>query len=369
MYKKILTAFTFITLFCTAPLAFAKTPAELSSAIDAYMNADFNGGLSKIEGYISSHPNDAIGYLVRGMCREWQGIVLEKKDDKAVMSDYEKANDLAQVAHDANENDLDSLILLGNTYMYLAKKQVDLGSKLTGGNTLSKSKNYMLQAIAKNPNASEAYLALGIFNYFSENIPSGFKWLAMLMGFKGDAALGQQYIDKAAASPNLTQGDAQFMQEYVAHKSKNYVKAFSLAQTLSAHYPNNPKFMGDVGEYAERTHNYAASREAYGKYFAQCQKLGGCSHDTQFLANFFMAWGFIDEKNYAEAKPYVMSAVQLNPGRFKDRNVYLDFWQGLLAKNEGKKEVAKAYFEKAADGKKHAPELTEAAKAELKTVM
>jgi tetratricopeptide (TPR) repeat protein len=357
-----------LVLFGLAPVAQANSPSELSNAIGLYMNGDFTQALSQIEAYIGTHPNEATGYLVRGMCREWEQMSLNKKNDGLSLADYQKANGLAQLALEKNPGDWDAKILLGNTFMYVAKKQIDSGSKLTGGGTLKKSQGLMNEAITQNPNAFDAYLALGIFNYFSENIPSGFKWLAMLIGFKGDAAKGITYINKAASSPNLTQGDAEFMQLYIAHKKKDYPRALQVSESLSSKYPGNLKFLNYLIQYQQRNKAYAASRESFTKYAALCQSAGPCNKENDFLANFFVAWGYMEEKNYQEAKPYVLTAVRLNPGKFKDRNVYMDFWQGVVAKSDGKNDEAKSFLQKAASGSKHAPEISKMAKEELATL-
>lgn len=329
----------------------ASLPPALSGVATQIYNADFAAAGASINSYISSKPKDPSGYLLRGMLSEWDQIINNKRKalNPKILADYQKANDLALTAYEADPENVEKMVLLGNTYMYVAKKLVDNGSKMSGGFALKKAKNLMLQAIAKDPENEDAYMALGVFNYFSANVPSGFKFLAGVLGFNGDEAKGLDYLKRAAEQPNLTQGDAGFLLVYVYYdKEKDYAAAERYNDIMKARYPDNPTFQYHTGELVFRQKKYQASRDEFAKFWTFCdgKPKGFCNDKYLFLSHYFMTWGYAQEKNYAAMKSHLELAIKLNDGQYEDRNVDLDLWAGVLAARDGDKAKAMESFKK-----------------------
>jgi len=278
---------------------------------------------------MASHPNDPMGYLMRGITNEWYQLVKNKPGlNNSILDDYTKAKDLAETALASNPNNLDLQVTLGNAYMYMAKKYLDAGKKLKAGNTLKKAKKIMLEVIEQDPNKSEAYFAIGMFNYFADNVPPGFKWLAALLGFSGDRAKGIEYIKKAASASHLTQGDAQFMLYYIySRKEVNYPIAQTYAEQLHKTYLNNPIFTFNLAEMKLRNKDYEESRALFGHFMQFCaQSEKQCSPKYNFLSNFFMAWSYMLQHKNDEAKPYVIKARELDTKSYKDRTEQIEKW-------------------------------------------
>lgn len=343
---------------------------QLSQGIDQIFNANFSQAKTTIDGYLASHSQDPAGYLARGMLLEWDQVVNNKRNalNGAIMAEYQKANQLAQTAFDADQNNIDKMVMLGNTYMYMAKKQVDSGHKMQGGGTLKKAKELMLTALEKDPGNNDAYFALGVFNYFSANVPSGFKWLAILLGFNGNKADGLKYIKQAAENKNLTQGDAAFLLVYIyMQKERNYAAALTYNGILKSRYPGNPAFQYEDGEIYYRLKNYAASRTAYDGFLAFCagKPQDFCNGKYTFSAHYFITASYIEEKNPAMAKKHIDMAIKLNTSQYKDRNVFLDLWSGILAKNSGDKTKADEFFKKVEANQKDSKEAWKLAQQEM----
>jgi len=163
-------------------------------------------------------------------------------------------------------------------------------------------------------------------------VPSGFKWLAKLLGFKGDRHKGLALLKQAAKSPTLTQGDAQYMLLYIlSQKEGNYPAALVYAQKLHNRYPNNPVFIFDIAEMQFRTKKIAPARKNFTKFISYCEKnKGRCSQDFRYLSNYFMTWSYIDEKDYNNAKIYLEKAKELDNKRYKDRTSDLKKWTKLV---------------------------------------
>lgn len=357
--KHIVAVFVFIAIVFTAALSHAGVSPQLLTAVNHIYNADFSQAGGIINSFIAANPNDPAGYLLRGMAKEWDQVTNNKRGalNSSIMADYEKANSLAEAALTAAPDNLDKKIMLGNTFMYVAKKQVDQGHKFRAGNTLKRAKEIMIEVIEKNPNAYDAYFALGVFNYFAENVPSGLKWLAALLGFKGNKAKGFEYIKKAAENPNLTQGDAAFMLVYIYEdKEHQYETARRYNDLLIAKYPNNPAFQYETGEIVHHAGKPPAEiRTSFEGFLGFCagKPKGFCNNKYIFLSNYYIAGTFMDEKKYNEAKKHIDAAIPVNDGQYKGFNVDLDLWQGLIAKQAGKKEDAAAFFKKVEENQKN----------------
>lgn len=338
-------------LLLSSQVADASLPAGLSGVATQIYNADFGAAGRSINSYITSHPQDPSGYLLRGMLSEWDQIINNKRRalNPQILADYEKANDLALAAYETDMENVDKTVMLGNTYMYIAKKLVDSGSKMRGGFALKKAKDLMLKAIAKDPENEDAYMALGVFNYFSANVPSGFKFLASLLGFNGDEAKGLDYLKRAAEQQNIAQGDAGSLLVYIYNdKEKNYAAAQQFNDIMKSRYPDNPTFQYNMGEIAFRQKKYPASRDEFAKFWAFCdgKPKGFCNNKYLYLSHYFLTWGFVEEKNYAEARKHLEFAVKLNDGQYQDRNVDLDLWTGEIAARDGDRAKAMEYFKK-----------------------
>ncbi|OVE80527.1 hypothetical protein BVY03_06100 [bacterium K02(2017)] len=323
-----------LCLLITTPSQASVSP-KLLSAVDKIYNAQFSSAKSIISSHISANPQDPAGYIMRGIANEWNQLVNNrgKSLNGSIMGDFQKAKQLAESALNKDKNNIDHKAMLGNAYMYIAKKQLDSGSKMKAGSTLKKAKNLMLEVVAKEPNNNNAYFALGLFNYFADNVPSGFKWLAKLMGFKGNASQGLSYIKKASSNPNLSQGDAKFMLVYIYSQKKGaYKSALNYANQLYRRYPNNHIFLFDVAEMQFRTKDLESARTNFTKFFGICDKKPSkCSQKHKYLANYFMTWSYMDEQDFANAKKYIDKAKQLNTKKYKDRTADLNKWTTILA--------------------------------------
>ena len=369
MKHRICSCFIFLLVFLISHFALAF-PAKLGPVVDQIYNADFSQARTNVNAYIHDNPEEPAGYLLRGILNEWDQVVNNKRggNNRIIQEDYEKANMLAEAALASDENNVDKMVMLGNTDMYIAKKLVDSGNKMRGGFALRKAKDLMLQAIALDPNNYDAYMALGVFNYFSENVPSGFKWLASLLGFNGNKTTGLNYLKHAAENKNLTQGDAGFLVVYIyERKEKDYDTALKYNAILKARYPNNPTFQYDDGELYFHKKDYDGSRRAYAQFenFCASKAASFCNNKYLFLMHYYKTWGYLDQEKYADAKKEYDLAVKLNDGQYAERNAQLDLWGLQFAKKKGDTELANVFLKKIAENKKSNPAAWRQAQIEL----
>ncbi len=324
-----------VLLFCVLSLpVFAGSPPALLPIIDQIYSGNNAQAKATISGYVSANPSDPYGYILRGIANEWDQLTHNKGNslDGQIMSDYQKARTLAEEALATAPDDINKKIALGNALIYVAKKQIDAGRKVQAGNIMKEANNLMKEVLAANPNSDDAYFAMGLFNYFSANVPAGFKWLAALLGFKGDKNLGISYLNKAAAAKSITQGDAKFMLVYVyGNKEKQYSTALGFANDLYARFPGNAVFLYNVAEIQYYAKQLDESRVNFEKLVSQCESNpDNCNDRYHFSGSYFLTRIFIDQKNDAQAKKYVEKTMALDKNKFKDRSTDLKKWATQL---------------------------------------
>ncbi len=346
--------------------------ANLEQAVQLYYNADFNQAISLLDSYIASHPNDPMGYMVRGSALDWKQHLADNNDlDVQALENYKMANKLAFTQWNQDQGNLDKMVILGNSHMYLSKKWLDLDKKSRAGLILKKAKLHMEKVIQDDPNRLDAMLALGIFNFYTANIPAGLKMIASLMGMNGNESKGLEYLNRVADTPNLFQTDALFLLTHAIGKTKrNYMGAIPYLDRLIQKYSNNPIFLHIKGEYAQRGKKYDVSRKAFDQYFSFCQGKSAnmCPKLEAFLAHYYLGSGYMEEGKFAEAKGYLEKAEELNENKFPDRTVRLNYNKGMVAKGLGNKNEASAAFQKAIDLGKDNKEVEAMAKKELMSI-
>lgn len=350
----------------TSLAAHAADPA-LQRAMDLAYNAQFDEAERLATGYVNSHPGDPQGYMVRATVLDWKQLVqnLRGKLDSRALEDYQTANKYAFLLWEKDQENVDKLVNLGNSYMFLAKKWLDLKKKSRAGLILKKCKKHMEDAIAKNPNRWEAYLAIGIFNFYAANIPPGMQFIASLLGISGNEKLGIEQLNKAATNPNLFQNHAAFMLAYsFGERKKNFGVALGYLNKLIGRFPQNPQFRLLKGQYAYYGKQYEASRKIFSELLNFCVS-GKCARRYTFMSNYFIANAYVDENRVKEAGSYLDKAEKLNEDQYPDRTIRLHYLKGLVYKAEGNKKKAIKEFEYVKTNQSKNPQIWKKAEKEL----
>ncbi|HEV2498008.1 MAG TPA: hypothetical protein VGY31_00320 [Terriglobia bacterium] len=106
-----------------------------------------------------------------------------------------------------------------------------------------KMRPLLLAALQMNPNLTDAYAGVGLYNYFVDTLPSIVKMLRFLIGLPaGNRALGIEQMQKAAQSGDFTRAEAKFYlaKDYTRRNEMQFSKALNLFQQLASEYSRNP---------------------------------------------------------------------------------------------------------------------------------
>jgi tetratricopeptide (TPR) repeat protein len=105
-----------------------------------------------------------------------------------------------------------------------------------------KMRALLLEALKLDPSLTDAYLGLGIYNYFVDTLPTIVKMLKFLIGLPGGSReVGLQQLELVANKGDLASGEAKFYlaKDYSRRSEQQYAKSLLLFQALVRQYPDN----------------------------------------------------------------------------------------------------------------------------------
>jgi hypothetical protein len=255
----------------------AKSPAfttvtELSSGFHSLYAQNFSEAREQFDKWESLHAEEPFGqvaiaasYLFEELYR--QGVLssdfflnekrflhgIEGKPDPARMKSFQEALDrarkLAKGRLAKNSRDPEAFFALtlaagmeSNADMMLKKQHLDSLKRLKEGN------EYAKQLLAEQPDASDAYVALGTANYVIGSLSGGTRFFLMFGGIHGDKKLGMQQLRKTIDGGRYLQPFAKILLALAARREKQNSVAQKLLLELSEEFPESPLY---AAEYAK----------------------------------------------------------------------------------------------------------------------
>ncbi len=248
------------------------TVAELSSGFHSLYAQDFSEARQKFDAWESQHPEEPFGqvaiaasYLFEELYR--QGVLssdfflnekrflhgIEGKPDPERMNSFQDALDrtrkLAKERLAKDKRDPEAIFALtlaagmeSNSDMMLKKKHIDSLKRLKEGN------EYAKELLAQEPDANDAYVALGSANYIIGSLSGGTRFFLMFGGIHGDKKLGMQQLGKAIDGGRYLQPFAKILLALAARREKQNSMAQKLLLELSQEFPESPLY---AAEYAK----------------------------------------------------------------------------------------------------------------------
>jgi hypothetical protein len=255
----------------------AKSPAfttvpELSSGFHSLYAQNFSEAREKFDNWESQHPEEPFGqitlaasYLFEELYR--QGVLssdfflnekrflhgIEGKPDPERMKSFQDALDrarkLAQERLAKNASDPEALFALtlaagmeSNADLVLKKQHLE-SLKL-----LKESNEHAKRLLAQQPDASDAYVALGTANYIIGSLSGGKRFLLRFGGIHGDKKLGMDQLGKTIENGRYLRPYAKILLSLAARREKQDPLAQKLLLELSEEFPESPLY---AAEYAK----------------------------------------------------------------------------------------------------------------------
>lgn len=251
--------------------AFTNVP-ELTSGFHSLYLQNFAEAREKFAAWESQHSDEPFGevaiaasYLFEELYR--QGVLssdfflnekrflhgIEGKPDPARMKSFQEALDqarkLAKGRLAKNAKDSEAFFALtmtagmeSNADMMLKKQHIDSLKRLKEGN------EYAKELLVEQPDANDAYVALGTANYVIGSLSGGARFFLMFGGVHGDKKLGMQQLGKTIDGGRYLQPYAKILLALAARREKQNPLAQKLFRELSEEFPESPLY---AAEYAK----------------------------------------------------------------------------------------------------------------------
>jgi hypothetical protein len=277
-YYSTISLLLFTAAACPArPDEAAKSPAfttvaELSSGFHSLYAQNFSGAREKFNNWESQHPEEPFGqvalaasYLFEELYR--QGVLssdfflnekrflhgIEGKPDPARMKGFQdsldRARKLAKERLARNARDPEALFALtlaagmeSNADMIFKKQHLESLKRLKEANEHAK------RLLAQEPDASDAYVALGAANYIIGSLSGGTRFMLRFGGIHGDKKLGMEQLGKTIENGRYLQPFAKVLLALAARREKQNPLAEKLLLELSEEFPESSLY---AAEYAK----------------------------------------------------------------------------------------------------------------------
>jgi hypothetical protein len=245
---------------------------ELDAGFHLLYELKFPEARNQFEIWQKSHPDDPLGsasgaasYLFEECYR--QGVLTSEfflndkrflgriplKPDPKLRAEFfaedKRAVDLAQLRLKTNPQDRNALFAMtlslgmeANYASLIDKRQLDSLKKIREADVYDKK----LLAVA--PDTADAYLGLGMANYFIGSLPGPKKFFLSFAGIHGDKNAGIQQLEIAANHGHYLRPFAKILLALAALREKKTEVARTQLEELVSEFPENPLFADELAK-------------------------------------------------------------------------------------------------------------------------
>jgi tetratricopeptide (TPR) repeat protein len=175
------------------------------------------------------------------------------RDDETLVPAYERDLDalieLADRRYGRSGRDADAHRTLSAAYLLRAEYRYEHKGMWGAARDAAKAKDYAERYVTQHPEHGDAYLPLGLYNYFVDIAPAFAKVMRFLLFLPaGDRAAGLQQIERAAAQGDLMAPFAQqTLVDIYSFFEGRPADAVRLAERLRERFPENDSFAMTAG--------------------------------------------------------------------------------------------------------------------------
>jgi hypothetical protein len=242
-------------------------PPEAKQAIDLMYLGKPEEAITLARKLEAARPEHPLGYLIEAdvlwwniYCKwserkyntidAWSHTRPADADDIAELALADKVTRLAEVAI-AKSDSAEMELYAGLGYASRARLLGLRYEKMPVARAGVEARKHLLRCLELDPDMSDAYLGLGLYNYYVDTLSALAKILRFFMGIPGgDKRDGLRQLEIASTKGDLTHLEARFnMAKSLRNYDFDYARAEQAAAPLVAQYPGNCIFLllaGDI---------------------------------------------------------------------------------------------------------------------------
>ena len=132
---------------------------------------------------------------------------------------------------------------MGNIYGFLGRMYGVERSYMSAFSNAKEGKDLLEELVEEYPDFYDAYLLLGMFEYYADRLGGFIEFVAGILGFSGDRTTGLEYLKLVCEKGDLTKPLAEFiLAETYSFQERNDFEAVKYFESLVKEYPNNKSF-------------------------------------------------------------------------------------------------------------------------------
>lgn len=245
-------------------------PPDAKEAIDLMYLGKTEEAVSLAHKLEAARPDHPLGYLIEADVLWWNIYCKwsERKyntidawshprpadaDDNAELALADKVSRLAEAAI-AKSDTAEMELYAGLGYASRSRLLALRYEKMPVARAGVEARKHLLRCLEFDPNMADAYLGLGLYNYYVDTLSAMAKILRFFMGIPGgDKREGLRQLETASTKGELTQMEARFnMARSVRNYDFDYARAKQAAAPLIAAYPENCIFLLLAGDLEQK---------------------------------------------------------------------------------------------------------------------
>jgi len=258
--------------------------------LNMMMDGDLDGAIQVFQQIEQKDPESPLGFVLEANATWWK---IYYASANLIDPDVFDVANMESTPYDAHFEDIDNVAIrkaearihshedLARSFLYegfgyaLRARLEGLHDRdLPTARAGKKMRSHLLRALELDPNLTDAYLGIGIYNYFVDTLSSIVKFLSIFIGLPGGSRKeGLQQLQLCAEKGELAKAEAKFYlaKDYSRTNEKQYEKSQRLFGELQEEFPHNPLWPMLIGSLHYRLGNPQKGEEIYREVYRRTE--------------------------------------------------------------------------------------------------
>jgi len=275
--------------FSRSSSATLRLPPGTSAILDNIYSARTDAAAAQAKQLQQQYPDNPLGYLLEAEARWWKiwcasaefkyGMTMARhreklEADQPYLDLTTKAYKLAE--NSIHKHDSGEMRLYAGMADGLAARLYGLrGETRAGARAGVHARENFLKALSLDPTLTDAYMGLGLYNYYVDTLSGLARVLRFFMGIPGGSKEeGIRQLRKAINAGELSPALARFYLALDLHNyDQKYNEALEVISPLAEKYPENPVFQLMRGDLYAKLNRKTQAEASYRAAASEAEKL------------------------------------------------------------------------------------------------